>query len=241
MPNHDHRVHPPTRATVLVAEDEWLVARHIEACLQAAGFEVLAPVHSARAAVELALRANPDVIVMDVKLDGDLDGISAAHEIGRHQRTPVVYLTAHTDRDTVARAARSHAASYILKPFVERQLVSAVLLASYQRTATSELSDGGLEQTIRAIVSVVNDTGAPRAERKPATPANDVANRLSPRERELVDMLARGARLSGVARNLGLSTHTVRNHLKSVFRKLDIHSQHDLVEFWRSQPGSAPH
>ena len=74
---------------------------------------------------------------------------------------------------------------------------------------------------------------------RPAAPVGDAAEgaarRLSPRERELVQMLAEGARLSGVARRLSLSTHTVRNHLKSIFRKLDIHSQHDLVEFWRSR------
>ncbi|MGC4082686.1 MAG: response regulator transcription factor [Vicinamibacterales bacterium] len=229
-----------TRPTVLVVEDEWLVAKHIQACLQSAGFDVPAPVHSARSAVEHALHSHPDVIVMDVKLDGDMDGISAAREIGRHRRTPIVYLTAHTDRDTVARAAEGYAASYILKPFVERQLISAVLLASHQSARmTAYADDAALEERLREIAASMRESHSRAATEE--TTLHDAARRLSPRERELVTMLAQGARLTGIARKLGLSTHTVRNHLKSIFRKLDVHSQHDLVEYWRSQPESRPH
>jgi len=239
MPTTDARALRSNRPTVLVVEDEWLVARHVQACLQAAGFDVPAPVHGARAAVEAALRTDPDVIVMDVKLDGDTDGITAACEIGRHRQTPVVYLTAHTDRDTVSRAASSQAAGYVLKPFVERQLISAVLLASLRREPVA--AGYALADKLRVIASVVND-GPPallNVERPRPTPGM-VAERLSPRERELVELLAQGARLSGVARRLGLSHHTVRNHLKSVFRKLGVHSQHELTELWHGQAGSGP-
>lgn len=231
-----------SRQTVLVVEDEWLVARHIQTCLQAAGFDVPSPVHSARAAVETARHARPDVIVMDVKLDGEMDGISAAREIGRFRRTPIVYLTAHTDRDTVARAAGGHASSYILKPFVERQLVSAVVLAAHQAGADGSGADGiPGEEHLRALAAWLNRTNqSPAPVQVPAPPPAGRAGRLSPRERELVQLLSEGARLSGVARRLGLSTHTVRNHLKSIFRKLDIHSQHDLVEFWRTAAGQEP-
>lgn len=223
------------RPTVLVVEDEWLVARHIQACLQSSGFDVLTPVHSARSAIDAALHARPDVIVMDVKLDGEMDGISAAREIARHRPTPVVYLTAHADRETVARAAAGQAASYILKPFVERQLVSAVLLASHQRSVAGQgLLWGVADDPVRAIAAMLAGRESSKAA-PTATPLPDAAVRLSPRERELVSMLAEGARLSGIACKLGLSTHTVRNHLKSIFRKLNVHSQHDLVEFWRTK------
>lgn len=222
----------------MVVEDEWLVAKHVQVSLQAAGFNVLNPVHSARAAIELAAMTSPDVIVMDIKLDGDRDGIRAASEITKQRWTPVVYLTAHSDRESVSRAAEGHAAGYILKPFVERQLVSAVLMAAHgaQRTAGYfASSDPMLEDRIRALASVPPDT--PSRAATPVRPMSDpLARRLSPREGELVTMLAKGARVSSIARKLGLSTHTVRNHLKSIFRKLDIHSQHELVEFWRSQP-----
>ncbi len=232
------RISRPDRPTVLIVEDEWLVARHVQACLQAAGFDVPAPVHGARAAVETALRTDPDVIVMDVKLDGDADGITAACEIGRHRQTPVVYLTAHSDRDTVTRAAYSQVAGYVLKPFVERQLISAVLLASLKREPVA--AGHTLADKLRAIASVVNDGPPALANLERPRPAPlPVADRLSPRERELVELLAQGARLSGVARRLGLSHHTVRNHLKSVFRKLGVHSQHELTELWHARSGPA--
>ena len=60
-------------------------------------------------------------------------------------------------------------------------------------------------------------------------------NGLSTREREVVDLLANGARVVTIAQQLQLSPHTVRNHLKSVFRKLNLHGQHELFEYWRGQ------
>lgn len=82
------------------------------------------------------------------------------------------------------------------------------------------------EEKLSAIAAIVN--GTPAAGASP-----EIAAALTSREREIVDLLANGARVVTIARHLGLSPHTVRNHLKSALRKLDLKGQHELFEYWR--------
>ena len=114
---------------VLIAEDEILVAEDLAEILRRFGFSVIAAVESGEAAVELAIRERPDLVLMDIRLAGPKDGIQAAAEIRKRISVPIIYLTAYSDRITLDRAKSTEPDGYVLKPFHERQLQVAIEVA----------------------------------------------------------------------------------------------------------------
>ena len=117
------------RAQVLVVEDEAVVAMDIQSKLEELGYSVIALIRSGEEAVQTACEMRPDLILMDIKLHGDFDGISAAACIQECNPTPVVYMTAHGDKDTLHRANMTEPLGYIIKPFDEQDLRAAIEVA----------------------------------------------------------------------------------------------------------------
>src|SRR3954468_24456177 len=107
---------------VLVVEDETIVAMDIASTLRRLGYTVVGVVSSGEAAVEVAPEAMPDVVLMDVRLQGAMDGIEAARLIHERHDIPIVFLTAHADVDTVERSKSSAPYGYLIKPFDDRDL-----------------------------------------------------------------------------------------------------------------------
>ena len=107
---------------ILVVEDEAVVARDIEQTLTKLGFDVVGTAQFANEAVAKAAETRPDLILMDISLQGKRDGVEAAQIIGDRNDTPVVFLTAHTDKATVARAQGISPAGYLVKPFNRERL-----------------------------------------------------------------------------------------------------------------------
>ncbi len=118
--------------TILIVEDENIVALHIKTILQHLHHKILGPVKSGEAAVELAEKQKPDLILMDIKLSGDLDGIEAASIINKTSNIPVVYLTAFNDETTLRRASISDPFGFIVKPFDEKELKNTIEMAMYK-------------------------------------------------------------------------------------------------------------
>ncbi|PTY07362.1 hybrid sensor histidine kinase/response regulator [Opitutaceae bacterium EW11] len=117
----------PTR--ILVTEDEPLVAMDLKRRLEKLGFEVEAVVSEGAEAVAEAARSRPDLVLMDICLPGSIDGIEAAGVIREQYGLPVVYLTANSDETTLKRAKATGPASYLLKPFRERELHICIEMA----------------------------------------------------------------------------------------------------------------
>lgn len=114
---------------ILVAEDDGMVAEAICDRLTDAGVEVVARADTGAGAVEAALALRPDLILMDVRLKGDIDGIRASELINEKMRVPVVYLTGDLDQKTLRRAKTASAYGYVLKPFHIRNLIGAIEVA----------------------------------------------------------------------------------------------------------------
>jgi chemotaxis response regulator CheB len=128
---------PPARsaqpATVLIVEDEAIVALNLERSLLARGYVVTAVVDSGEAAL-VAVRADPpDVVLMDIRLPGALDGTEAAGAIGEQFGVPVVYVTAHGDAETLGKVTATAPYGYVLKPFDPAQVHVAIQLALDRR------------------------------------------------------------------------------------------------------------
>ena len=124
-------------ARILVVEDEIVVAMDIQKALTSLGYPHPDVVFTGSEAVKRAVDTQPDLVLMDIRLKGDMDGIEAAEQIRRCLDIPVVYLTAYADEQTLARAKRTQPYGYILKPFREKDLESSIEVALYKHSMES--------------------------------------------------------------------------------------------------------
>ena len=120
-------------ARVLIVEDERIVAKSLEQELQALRYQVCATAMTAEEAVETAERTRPDVVLMDIRLPGPMDGTHAAALIWQRLQIPVVYLTAYADAATLAAIKRTNAYGYVMKPYEPREVHVALQLALERR------------------------------------------------------------------------------------------------------------
>ncbi len=121
-----------TRKTILVVEDEIIIAMDLQANLIAMGYDVPEIILSGEEAIERALELKPDLVLMDIHLSGDLDGISVAAMITQQLDIPVVYLTAYADEATLQRASLTGPFGYIVKPSEARELRANIEIALYK-------------------------------------------------------------------------------------------------------------
>ena len=124
----------------MIVEDEGLVALAIQKSLERLGYIVTGSVADGEDAFRVAAETAPDLILMDIRLKGDLDGIEVAERIMESQRIPVVYLTAHSDEKTLERAKLTEPFGYIVKPFDEQSLFSTVEIALYKAKLQTDLA-----------------------------------------------------------------------------------------------------
>src|ERR1700712_4172524 len=108
-----------SKVTILIVEDEALVAADLGDRLREMGYTVAAELSSGEEALEQIGNLRPDLILMDIVLDGQMDGIEAAEQVRSRWDTPVVFLTAHTDNNTLRRARVAEPFGYVIKPFGE--------------------------------------------------------------------------------------------------------------------------
>jgi DNA-binding NarL/FixJ family response regulator len=205
---------------ILIADDHDIIRRGLKNLLTArSGWEICAEAKTGREAVSLVEQHQPDIVVMDVTMP-DLNGLEAARQI--HKTFPkigILILTLHFSdvlvRDIVAAGARA----YIMKSDADRDLVSAVEALANRRTYF----------TARAADMLYNDmaqSGSTSVEPKALT-----RDRLTPREREIVQLLAEGKSSKEVAVALGISVKTAETHRANIMRKLEVHSVSEIVRY----------
>jgi CheY-like chemotaxis protein len=106
-----------TPAKILVVEDEGIVAFNLQQRLQQLGYEVLGPAESDQDSLALVTRERPDLVLMDIHIKGELDGIELAGLLGNDFHLPIVYLTAYSEDATLERARHTRPYGYLIKPF----------------------------------------------------------------------------------------------------------------------------
>lgn len=144
-------------ARILVVEDDAIVAADVEASLTSLGYDVVALAVDADEAVTFAETCDPDLVLMDIRLPGDRDGIEAGTAIRDAFDIPVVYLTAHSDPGTLARAKASGSWGYLVKPFEPGGLRAAIEMALSRHQAQTLLreSEARFEATLDALSDAV--------------------------------------------------------------------------------------
>ncbi|WP_211530186.1 response regulator [Methanocalculus chunghsingensis] len=149
---------------VWIVEDEAIVAMDLKIRLQALGYDVLGISSYGEDAVEKVAQHKPDLVMMDIVLKGEMDGITAAGIIRQEMEIPVIYLTAYADEKTIGRAKVTEPFGYILKPFEERDVLTVIEIALYKASMEKKLreSERWISTMIRSMGEgiIATDTDA---------------------------------------------------------------------------------
>ena len=142
---------------ILIVEDERIVAMALEKALRRMGYMVTGITDSGEEAIHKAEQTHPNLVLMDIRLKGEMDGVHAADEIQRRLAIHVVYLSAYGDEQTLRQATATAAYGYLLKPFEERDVRIAVEMAIYKHLAETQLQhrERWLTATLHSIDEAV--------------------------------------------------------------------------------------
>lgn len=203
---------------ILVADDHEVVRRGICSLLRAqADWDVCGEAGNGREAVEKALQLKPDVVILDVGMP-TLNGLEATRQILKaNSQIKVLILTLHDSDQVVREVLNAGARGFLLKSDAARDLVAAV----------EALRRDKIYFTPKVASMVLN--GFLQRDSVPLSPETHGRSRLTPREREIVQLLAEGKSSKEVAVALGLSVKTAETHRSNIMRKLELHSVSDLV------------
>jgi len=162
---------------VLLVEDETIVARDIEHMLLGLGYQVVDVLTDGFQSIEASKKLKPNIVLMDIRLKGKIDGIEAANQIYNELNIPVVYITAHADEKTMERAKITEPFGYILKPFDEKELQTTIEIALYKFKIQMRLKER--ERWLSAVLTSIKD-GVITADNKGAvTFMNPAAEKLT--------------------------------------------------------------
>jgi DNA-binding NarL/FixJ family response regulator len=196
---------------VVLADDHRILREGLRRSLEAQGIDVVGEAADGEEAIELATDLSPDVVLMDVTMPV-LDGVEATRRI--RQRLPevrVVVLTMHADEATMARAIREGADGYLVKDCSSDEIADTL-----RRVATGE-------------TTVSRHVAASMLAEVHALPAGGPEELVSKREEEVLQLIADGCSSAEVAERLYISQKTVKNHLASIYQKLDAHDRTQAV------------
>ncbi len=204
---------------ILVVDDHDIIRRGLKNLLTAKpGWEVCAEAKTGREAIALAEELKPEIVVMDISMP-DLNGLEAARRIHKSlPKTGILILTMHFSDQLVRDVVEAGARGYILKSDADRDLVTAVESIASRRTFF----------TTRASEMLMDDFSRQSAGAEPRLPQR---NRLTTREREVVQLLAEGKSSKEVAVALNISVKTAETHRANIMRKLELHSVSELVRY----------
>jgi diguanylate cyclase (GGDEF)-like protein len=152
-----------SKARVLVVEDDAIVGSDIKLTLMRLGYAVVGPVPAAVDAMAMVLKHQPDVVLMDIHTKGTMDGVEAARILRQRMRVPVIFLTAHSDPETVRRAGQVEPLGYVVKPFKAADLASVIEVALHRHAAENAMRERDLKLaalTARLVAAIEGLEGA---------------------------------------------------------------------------------
>jgi DNA-binding NarL/FixJ family response regulator len=199
---------------VLLADDHRMLREGLRRSLTEEGLDIVGEAENGEEAIRLAAELRPDVVLMDVSMP-ELDGVEATRAIRQEPDAPqVIMLTMHADKEVLADAIRAGASGYLVKDCSTEEVAEAVRLAVQGDTALSpQLAATMLDEVRRLDV--------------PDTSDDDRV--ITKREEEVLQLIADGCSTPEVAEQLYISQKTVKNHLASIYQKLDARDRTQAV------------
>ncbi len=184
---------------ILIIEDEVIIAQDIAKKIRNLGYTVAGIKHSSETAIDFLSFHAPDLVLCDIHIKGEKDGIEVAETIRSTKKIPFVFLTSFSDKQTLQRAKKVLPYGYIVKPFTERDLVSSIEMALYKHAAENEnlvLSKEKLD-----LIAKVPFTN---------------------KEYDLIINLTQGMSNSQIAAKHFISVNTVKYHMRNIVAKLEV-------------------
>jgi len=196
------------RIRVLIVEDEPLIAEHIATYLDNNDFEVSAICYDWDDAAGQLNTNTPDVVLLDINLEEERDGIQLAQIINEKYHLPFLFLTAHSDRDTLQKAKAVNPGGYIVKPYNEKTIAASIEIAvsNYYAAANKALP--------RIAAHRINKY---------------LPNALSEREMDILKLVYDGVANNQIATQLFISVNTLKSHLKNIYLKLDVNNSYSVI------------
>lgn len=209
----------PEVVRLLLADDHTMLREGLRRSMEAAGFEVVGEAADGDEAVALVETLAPTVVLMDVSMPV-MDGVEATRRIHRdHPDVAVVMLTMHADADVLTRALAAGAIGYLIKDASTDEVVEVVRLAAAGETALSPA----------LASSMLSEAKRLQATPHPAGTAAEAEVAITRREEEVLQLIAQGYSTGEVAEALYISLKTVKNHLASIYAKLDSRDRTQAV------------
>jgi two-component system cell cycle sensor histidine kinase/response regulator CckA len=201
---------------ILVVEDEVIVAKDLQNELKSLGYDVPFIASSGEEAIEKAAATRPNLVLMDIRLKGQMDGVDAAHELRRRLNIPVVFLTAYADESTLQRAKVAEPYGYLLKPFERRELRISIETALHKHKMEQKVQQK--EQWLTAVLWSIGDGVIVADKDGVVTFINPVAELLTGWKRQE----AVGKRLPEILRIVGPAQQTVEHPVMRVLREGEV-------------------
>lgn len=191
---------------ILVVEDEPLIAMDIKKILGRNEYFVVGVAHDSETALDMIYSRNPNLILMDINIEGAMDGIGVAEIVKEKYNIPVIFLTSYSDDATLERAEKTLPYSYIVKPFEERNLKSAIKIALY--SFNSNLAGGKISEDYLQTIS---------------------EDEITKKEMEILLEIMKGNNTEQIAKSQFISVNTVKFHQKNLYKKFDVSGKAELV------------
>lgn len=202
---------------IMIVEDEIFVSMELQEILTENGYDVAGVADSGEEAIVMARSLKPDLVLMDIKLSGKLDGVDAAARIRSHLSIPSVFVTGHGEKKLVDRAIKADPLGYIMKPLNEIQILAAIKVALGKKVR---------EESKKPLYMSI--------------PTELIG--LSAQQLRVADMVCEGNENSEIAKTLGITTNTVNWHRKKIRNILGIKNiKVDLMAALRSLNSFSPH
>ena len=191
---------------ILIVEDEVLIAEDLRDSIEEIGYEVCSVCYDSEKTSQELYRCKPDLVMLDITIRGQKDGIEIAEIINEYHHIPFIYLTSHSDKATLERAKHTRPGGYIVKPFKDSDLISSIELALFNHG-----EDLKRKNLSKAFVDGVSNSP------------------LSNQKYEIFLDVVSGLNNRQIGTKNNLSINTIKTYIKRLFEKLEVHDRVSAV------------
>jgi len=191
-----------------IVEDEMIIAETISLALTKLGYLPTKPAFSYESAISMLESEKPDIVLLDINLNDELDGIDLAHYININYSLPIIFLTANSDRNTIERSKQTRPNAFLVKPFSNEDLFSAIEIALFNHEMNTE-------DTKKTKINILQSALE--------------KYQITSREKEIVLMVSNGFRHKEISQQLFISEATVKRHLSNIYQKVGVQSSIDAL------------